>query len=479
MVAVDHGDRPAYEMFHDALAQPIRKWRDGRELAAAKAEVRRQRRRQAVLGAVALVLVGLLVAVLALWRHSEDLSRRSESGRLVSQALAEGANPDRSLELAKRAIDEADTPEAMLSVRAALAKPYVERVFAKNVGEPSKVSVAQSANGSLVAIGSPKGGWIWDPRKQKAEKLEGLTAGGNVSFNRDGTRVVSIAWNNVQVFDTRGKPLGVPATPEAGEYFVWAAMDPAGGRLALVPADSQAVRIRSVDDGATVGTLVNDSHVASALWSPDGQSLVTKTEEGTVTVWNQDYTQRGPGFRNVEAYAFSVDGASLAVAGSDHVVHVVRLDDLSPIASFAAGDQIIAYVTFGMRDANLVAAGDFKGTTRVFDLRDPGAEPRVFPTGTATTGIGLAAPPFVITTGAGTVSIWDDSQGVPIETFEISGSIFEPRLEDDGSYTFLQVGWVEKEDGGRRVPRLRLWTGRTGSTRSAVVIAHSAVVIAH
>ncbi len=484
VVVPEDPERPRFEIFHDALAQPIRDWR-GRyvrskaeeqqlvelehqrtQLAAAKAEVRRERRRRVALSAVSLVLVGLLVAVLALWRRSEDLSRRSESAKLASQALSEGANPERSLDLAKQAVDKATTPEALLAVRSALAKPYVDEILPERIGKPDSTVVDRSPTGGLIAVGGENGAWLWDPQKHTIRKLKGVTSAQAMHFSADGSRVLVVDYYTALLFDTHGREVGKEPKPPDDSYFLDGAISPDGERVVTLLSGNHPIVVQSADGVAVSPPLNDSSGVNAAEFSADG-TLVTVTENETLTVWNADGTKRAS-LDHVLVSKLSRDGTTLATGGWEHTVRLWRLSDMTLVASLPTQDGVLQ-LAFDAKRPDIFTAVGQHGTLWVFDLLHPELEPRVVRTGFNLDEIAVSAPPLLMASGSGSVAIWDAHLGVALEKFDLSGRIFDLRLADDGTYSFVQVSWVKGTgDGAKSVATMRLWRGQTGTPTQAL-----------
>jgi WD40 repeat protein len=507
-VADDH-DGPRYEIFHDALAQPIREWRNrhlltkaqeeqraelarrGAQLAEARSQAGRERRRRVVLSAVSVVLVALLIATFTLWRRSQDLSNRSESAALAAQALSAGSNPERSLDLAQQAVDRARTPEALLAARSAIAKPYVKAVFTQDIGDPTTAQVAQSPDGHVVAFGGSGGAWIWDRRRNTTRELvasDGTRFGSTTNlgqpvafrFSAHNSRLLAIGTLSALTYDyqqvdpqarDRLGPIPDAGIMATGSDFVGGAISADGGEVVVLRRNEQDVSVVDLSNHPVRPPENLGSSVVAADWSDDGRTLVTLTDDRTLTVWNDDgtaLTQRGTPLTGVSTYRFSPAGTSLAT-GTTGAVNLWSLPDMAPMApplETSTGDPVqeIAF----HREFRLAVG--FHGDVSIFDSKHPGKRPAVLVTGRQfrpgsgpVNDVALADLPLVMTNNSGSISIWDSEVGVPIEKYDFSGRLFDPQLHSNGTYDFLQLSRVPRSGTDPTlVGRMRLWTGRTG-----------------
>jgi WD40 repeat protein len=480
----DDGQGSNYEIFHDALAQPIRDWRSRylrgqveeqqklelerqqAQLAATRAQLRRARRRWVVLSAVSVLLAGLLVATFALWRRSEDLSHRSKSADLAAQALSEGSSPERSLQLATQAVDEAKTPEALLAVRAALAKPHVS--FSSGPLGSYLEDTQVDRHGDWLAVGADNGTWLWNTRTGASRSLEGEPKGPvAIHFSADGSRLLVVDFFAPRVFDMHGRNVGgeLTAPPDRG-FWVDGAISRDGQRVLLLAGSG--VVLQNSDGSGSTTLAVDGPRIVTAQFLAGGR-FVTISEDNVLTVWSPDGTKEATR-AGVAAYAASPDGSILAAGTHDGVVHLWRVPDMTQITSFPTPDEI-EQLLFDDQRAGTVTAVGAHGTVSILDPAQPDQFPRVVRTGEQIdpNGVAGSARPLLMTSGSGSLAIWDTQVGTPLERFDLSGRIFDLRLADDGSYSFVQVSWVKgANDQATAVLRARLWEGRTVSVAASL-----------
>ncbi len=249
-VAADGTPGYRYEIFHDALAEPVLAWKAShdaqRELDRQRVESERRHRR--LLRVLALAAVALLVmAGVTIFAPTQRSEARSQA-RLA-----------RARELAAKGVSQLQVdPQSSLAlgIESARLKPTNE---AEDVLRQALVA---SRERSILPSGGPV-----------------RTA----SFSPDGRLVVTASDDgSARIWRVNGTLLH---TLRQRGPLTTASFSP-DGSLVLTAGVDRTARIWRVAGGAPIVTLRHGGPVTSASFSTDGRLVLTTSEDGTARLWN-------------------------------------------------------------------------------------------------------------------------------------------------------------------------------------------------
>ncbi len=200
---------------------------------------------------------------------------------------------------------------------------------------------------------------------------------GAVAFSPDG-RLAAVGGRGARVQlreVATGKEVAGWQAYRGEGLWVWAlAFTPDGS--ALVTGGGQAGQMWSVPDGRPLGPpMKHDKEVVMAVLSPDGEVVLTGSEDGTARLWSaRDGRPLGPPLVHqgeVRAGAFRPDGKVVATASADATVRLWEVPTGRPLGEPLFHDDWVRSVAFSP-DGKTLATGCDDGASRLWSA-DSGA----------------------------------------------------------------------------------------------------------
>jgi WD40 repeat protein len=189
-----------------------------------------------------------------------------------------------------------------------------------------------------VAVVDRSGAEVARLREERGQAITSVSFspdGGLLATTRVGFERVVEADMDVKIWDVERGEVVNSIDTSAGLV----AFDPTGATIATSRATEGVADIWDVRTAERVATLAAGSLIEDLTFTPDGTSVATGQDDGTVRLWNvetgvQRLALRG-GAGRVTSVVISADGAKLASAGTDGVFRVwaLDLDDLIAIAT--------------------------------------------------------------------------------------------------------------------------------------------------
>ena len=156
--------------------------------------------------------------------------------------------------------------------------------------------------------------------------------------------------------------------------------------LVITHQESSASHIPTLPDQAVTAPTVtitrpftyrgHSDHVKAVAWSPDGQHIVSGSNDKTAQVWNSSdgrviFTYRGHS-NNVDTVAWSPDGKRLASGSDDKTVQVWNTNNGNAVFTYRGHIGTVWGVTWS-RDGKRIASGSDDGTVHVWNASDGNA----------------------------------------------------------------------------------------------------------
>jgi WD40 repeat protein/transcriptional regulator with XRE-family HTH domain len=406
-----------------------------RARAEEQARSNRRLRQRAVYMTIAFIIVGVLALVATGFGQRASQAEHLAASRELAAASVNNlqVDPERSVLLALRALDEVDTLEA----RNALHRAIPELHLLLNIpAHPGGVpDVAYSPDGRLIAsIGARQEVKVWDA--SSGELLHTFVGADEISssvaFSPDGKTLAAASVTQVILWDiTSGEKI---ATLSGSSVGTTTGYNLGVGQISFSP-DGKYLATANMDGAPTIWDLDKQRKVLSLeaemlppkaiAYNPDGKTLATGGDEGIVRVWDvrqglELFSLNLGGI--IHSVSFSPDGTCLAAASEDGSIKVWNAVT-GEIVSTPPRQSGMYDITF-LADGRLATAGQ-DGTTRVWDSFS--GQQLLVLAGPTSTVISVAGSPDGerIATGAydGSLRIWDAAPGRELMTIPAHADI--------------------------------------------------------
>ena len=284
----------------------------------------------------------------------------------------------------------------------------------------------------------------------------------------------------VRLWDVaRGRQISSPLTGHTG--MVWSVAFSPDGKTLATGSDDGTV-LWDVATGRQIGSPLtgHTGIVRSVAFSPDGKTLVTGSEDGTVQLWDVAVgRQIGDPLTGhtgiVWSAAFSPDGKTLATGSDDGTARLWNVADRTGIVTFTGPAPGTASITFRPHNATLAAVvgGDFDAV----QLWDVATSHQIGHTLAVHTGmvdsVAFSPDGKTLATGGddGTVRLWDVATGRQIrDPFTgHSGQVNTLMFSSDGK----TLATVSGNDGA-----VQLWDVATSRQIGHTLTGHASRIFA-
>jgi WD40 repeat protein len=396
-------DGPLFELFHDALAQPVLEWSQTERAADLRrqADTARQqaRRAQWTVGVLSLLLVVVVAAgiiafgamkeattrgLAALYAQSRFLAKEGRTslkdGLAVRSYLVEAQSIER-LEANSLAI-HSDIAQALTRSAAAADFSYVE-----GHGKSIKMfALSSDGTRAIVAYEDDPTARVWDLSGQTpvAALLEGHTQAINsIALSPDGGRAVTGSEDKTaRVWDIAGPAPKLIAVLQGLDYGVVSAAFSQDGKRILTRSGLKTFRIWDLTEATPVATVPNwqkefgtDSSLSLASMSSDWNRAISVSEDRTLRLWDLTgpepvATSLGALTGRVTGWAVASDGTRAIIASDDKITRVWDLTRPTPLATVLEGHTDTVLRVEMSEDGKRAITGSADKTARVWDLND-------------------------------------------------------------------------------------------------------------
>jgi WD40 repeat protein len=341
-------------------------------------------------------------------------------------------------------------------------------------------SIAFTPDGARVATASFDGSIkIWDAGSaRELMTMRGhLGPVNSVAFSPDGRRLVSGSKDRtVKVWDVT-KPQGARNIRiESPGSILKVALSADGRKLAAVggarkggrqPGLARYAYAWDLNSGETIRVFGNHpSGIVDIAFSPNGQSVATAAEDGSVKIWKQataaELRQLQGHSGPVNRILYSPDGVYLASAGADKIVQIWDSVAGRSLAKMEGHTGAVTCLDFSP-DSRTVATGSEDRSLRFWDAAtgQEYASARITLTGTPSSVVYSPDARYVAATDGGeTIQLWElSSEQQPIATVTARHVLH--------GHTFVVTGLSFSPDGKRLASsgmdfKVKVWNPASG-----------------
>jgi WD40 repeat protein/DNA-binding winged helix-turn-helix (wHTH) protein len=235
------------------------------------------------------------------------------------------------------------------------------------------------------------------------------------------------------------------------------------GQQILTASDDQTARLWSRVDGHLVATLKGHTgKVIVAIFSPDGQRIVTTSLDHTARVWSAADGHLLAILRGhtdaVWTPAFSPDGERILTPSSDHTVKIWNAADGRLLATLHGHTDMVAHAQFSA-DGRRIVTTSWDHTARLWS----GAHYRLVAILRHAAAVGSAefspdSRRILTASGDGTARVWDSSEGHLLVTLRHAGVLMAKFSPDGGR---IATGGIDQT--------ARVWSATDGQLLATLV----------
>lgn len=256
----------------------------------------------------------------------------------------------------------------------------VERGINYIVYSPDGTTLASAGGDHTVRLWDVKNSRLTSILKGHSERVH------TVIYSPDGAILASVS-NDKTIKLWRASDSYLLATLEGHSQGICdVAYSPDGTTLASA-SDDKTMKLWSVRDGNFLNTLESHtSRVTAISYSPDGETLASASRDGTIKLWNvsSSFVKGSPFDSNdgrliatlkghkdsVNDIAYSLDGTTLASAGSDHTVRLwYQTKDIRLLSTLEGNRSWVSSLSYSP-DGKILASGGYDKTVKFWNVEE-------------------------------------------------------------------------------------------------------------
>jgi formylglycine-generating enzyme required for sulfatase activity len=290
-----------------------------------------------------------------------------------------------------------------------------------------------------------------------------------VTFSPDGKLLASICWNcvhSIQLWDVNNGN-SVQTLKVSG--FRTIAFSPDGGSLAF--GKYEQIGIWSVSDKVLLKTLNGHTGwIYSVAFSPDGQRLVSSSEDKTVRLWR---VSDGSLLRTLEGHtdtvvsaAFSPDGKLIASSSTDNTIRIWQAGDGALLNILQELHTVSGKMSKGIAfspDGQILASGSVEGMVHLWRVSDGALLNTLRGHNGAVNSVAFSPNGYTLASSSddGTARLWRWSENTIQELFTVEDKL-QGEYRDVTSIAFSSDGKLLASSANNGT--IRLWDATVSQT---------------
>jgi WD40 repeat protein len=218
----------------------------------------------------------------------------------------------------------------------------------------------------ILTVADQRDALLWDaisgqqlrPLASSYAQLRGASWLISASFSPDGNRVALVDWHPAVCEVATGKALFELEGHTKQVRDIGYSPD---GQWLVTASEDHTARIWRAATGRSVAVLPHEAEVTMAMFSPGGQWIVTGTEDRVVRVWDATSRKKVSEIdlrpKELASFAWSPDGNFLAIASEEHTAEVFETRSGARVAELTGHTGPVRSSEFSSDGRHIVTAG--------------------------------------------------------------------------------------------------------------------------